>query len=169
MHDGSSFDLFKVRYVPNLIQNLISLEALESTNLVITVVGGALKICLCGLVVMIGTWHNNLYFVQDSRVEGGAEPLLEKLENLLWILPFGIIFMKKALSGLGKHTWFVFCMHYILEKQFGVKYWMIVNQLFGLLDCLGACDCCFFLVVSISLVRSFVLATIGSISLIFDF
>ena len=45
-----------------MIQNLISLEALESTDLVITLVGGALMICLGALVVIIGTWR--LYSVQ---------------------------------------------------------------------------------------------------------
>ena len=43
-------------------------------------------------------------------------------------------FGKKALPGLGKHTWLVFGMHCDLEKQFGVKFWMTINQLFGSLD-----------------------------------
>ena len=123
MHVVFSFNLFDVRYVPDLIQNLISLEALELTDLVITLVCRALKICLGALVVIIGTWR--LYYVQGSVVEGGATIIARKIgelaldtTNWLYIHCLG----EKALQRLGKHTSFVFGMHYLLEKQFGVKF-----------------------------------------------
>ena len=65
------------RYVLNLIHSIILLEALESTSLEITFVGGAIKICLCALVEMTGTWCNNLYFRVQLKVE--YPPLLGRL------------------------------------------------------------------------------------------
>ena len=50
LHDGSSIDLFDVRYVSNLNHMLISVGALEFTGLVITLEDGTLKICLDALV-----------------------------------------------------------------------------------------------------------------------
>ena len=35
---------------------------------------------------------------------------------------------------VGKHTWFVLGIHCVLEKQFGAKFWMTINQLFGSLN-----------------------------------
>ena len=77
MYDGSSFDLFDVQYISDLKQKLISLGALDSTDLEITLIGGALKIYLYALVLMMGTWC--LFAVQGSNVEGGKTTIARKI------------------------------------------------------------------------------------------
>ena len=53
------------------------MEALDSTDLEIPLIGGALKIYLYALVLMMGTW--NLYAVQGSSVEGGKTTIARKI------------------------------------------------------------------------------------------
>ena len=77
MQNGSSFDLFDVQYISDLKQKLISLGALDSTDLEITLIGGALKIYLYALVLMMGNWR--LYAVQGSSVEGGKNTIARKI------------------------------------------------------------------------------------------
>ena len=72
-------DLSDVRYVRDLIQNLISLEALESTDLVITLVGRTLNICLYSLVAAMDTWRNNLQSIQQNIGDGGATTVVRKI------------------------------------------------------------------------------------------
>ncbi|CAL9002404.1 unnamed protein product [Prunus brigantina] len=66
MHDGTIGELSDVRYVPDMKKNLISLGALESKGLKITMEGGVLKAVHGALVVMKGTRRNNLYFLRGS-------------------------------------------------------------------------------------------------------
>lgn len=72
LHDGSVHVLTNVWYVPDLKKNLISLGALDSKGYRITLEGGALKVLNGAMVVMEGTRHNNLYFLQGSTVVGGG-------------------------------------------------------------------------------------------------
>ncbi|CAL8099538.1 unnamed protein product [Prunus armeniaca] len=72
VHDGTVRELSDVRYVPDMKKNLISLGALESKDLKITMEGGVLKVVYETLVVMKGTMRNNLYFLLGSTVIGGA-------------------------------------------------------------------------------------------------
>ena len=71
-HDGSTRVLTDVRYVPNLKKNLISLGALESKGLVVTMRDGILKATSGALVMMKGTRRNNLYYYEGSTVIGTA-------------------------------------------------------------------------------------------------
>ncbi|BBH00104.1 hypothetical protein Prudu_010013 [Prunus dulcis] len=77
MHDGTVRELSDVRYVPDMKKNLISLGALESKGLKITMEGGVLKAVHGALVVMKGTRRNNLYFLQ------GVQLLVEQLSPKL--------------------------------------------------------------------------------------
>lgn len=81
LYDESVFVLSDVRYVPSLKQNLISLGALESTCLVISMQGGALEISSKNQVVMRGTQRNNLYFLEGSKAEGGATTVIGEFES----------------------------------------------------------------------------------------
>ena len=60
----------EVRYVPSLKKNLISLGALESKGLIVTLKYGGLKIMSGSLVVMKNIRRNNLYYYQDSIIIG---------------------------------------------------------------------------------------------------
>ena len=68
--DGSTRVLTDVRYVPSLKKNLISLGALESKGLVVTMRDGILKVTSGALVIMKGIRKNNLYYYQGSTVIG---------------------------------------------------------------------------------------------------
>ena len=64
--------------------------------MIITLVGRALKICLGALVVIVPLKEVQLKVEQPS--------LLEKLGNLLWILPIGgscIVLVKRPCKGYG--------------------------------------------------------------------
>jgi len=69
-HDGSTRILRVVRYVPKLKKKLISLGALESKGLVVTMRDGILKATSRALVMLKGVRKNNLYYYQGSRVVG---------------------------------------------------------------------------------------------------
>jgi len=69
-HDGSTRILRDVRYVPKLKKNLISLGALESEGLVVTMRDGILKATSEALVMLKGMRKNNLYYYQGSTVVG---------------------------------------------------------------------------------------------------
>ncbi|KAJ8899013.1 hypothetical protein K2173_008836 [Erythroxylum novogranatense] len=72
MHDGTVRELSDVRYVPDMKKNLISIGALESKGIKITIEGGILKAVYGALVVMKDTRRNNLYFLQENTVTDGA-------------------------------------------------------------------------------------------------
>ena len=69
-HDGSTRILRDVRYVPKLKKNLISLGALESKGLVVTMRDGILKATSGALMMLKGVRKNNLYYYQGSIVVG---------------------------------------------------------------------------------------------------
>ena len=69
-HDGSTRILRDVRYVPKLKKNLISLGALESKCLVVTMRDGILKATSGALVMLKGVRKNNLYYYQGNTVVG---------------------------------------------------------------------------------------------------
>ncbi|KAK5803675.1 hypothetical protein PVK06_031324 [Gossypium arboreum] len=86
-HDGSIQVLTDVRYVPSLKKNLISLGALESKGLTITLRDGLLKVVAGQLTVMKGTRRNNLYFLNGSTVIGSTSTLMFKL----WLSLIGVL------------------------------------------------------------------------------
>ncbi|CAA0828820.1 Unknown protein, partial [Striga hermonthica] len=68
--DGSTRVLTDVRYVPSLKKNLISLGALESKGLVVTLRDGVMKATSGSLVVMKDIRRNNLYYYEGDTVVG---------------------------------------------------------------------------------------------------
>ncbi|CAL9003833.1 unnamed protein product, partial [Prunus brigantina] len=110
LDSGCTYHMFRelsdVRYVPDMKKNLISLGALESKGLKITMEGGVLKAVHGALVVMKGTRRNNLYFLQGSTVTGGAA-VTEAADadstdtTRLWHMRLGHA-GEKALQGLVK-------------------------------------------------------------------
>ena len=69
-HDGSTRILRDVQYVPKLKKNLISLGALESKGLVVTMRDEILKATSGALVILKGVRKNNLYYYQGSTMVG---------------------------------------------------------------------------------------------------
>ncbi|CAL9022913.1 unnamed protein product, partial [Prunus brigantina] len=146
MHDGTVRELSDVRYVPDMKKNLISLGALESKGLKITMEGGVLKAVHGALVVMKGTRRNNLYFLQGSTVTGGAA-VTEAADadstntTRLWHMRLGHA-GEKALQGLvkqgllkgAKACKLEFCEHCVLGKQTRVKFGTAIHHTKGILD-----------------------------------
>ena len=63
-------ELKEVRYVPQLKRNLISVGALKTSDLVVSIREGVLKMSKGSMVVMKGVRWNNLYFLKGSIVTG---------------------------------------------------------------------------------------------------
>ena len=70
MFDGIVRELKKVRYVPQLKRNLISVGALEMLGLVVSIRDGVLKMTKGSMVVMKNVRQNNLYYLKGSTVTG---------------------------------------------------------------------------------------------------
>ncbi|CAL8995464.1 unnamed protein product, partial [Prunus brigantina] len=146
MHDGTVRELSDVRYVPDMKKNLISLGALESKGLKITMEGGVLKAVHGALVVMKGTRRNNLYFLRGSTILGGAvspKPPTRDSTNTtrLWHMRLGHA-GEKALQGLvkqgllkgAKACKLEFREHCVLGKQTRVKFGIAIHHTKGILD-----------------------------------
>ena len=68
MFDGMIRELKKVRYVPQVKKNLISVGALKALGHAISIRDGVLKITRGSMVVMKGIRCNNLYYLMGSTV-----------------------------------------------------------------------------------------------------
>jgi hypothetical protein len=79
LHDGTVRCLTKVRYVPDLKKNLISLGLLESKGFRIDMHNGILSVLYGAMVLMKVTHRNNLYYLKGSIVVGEIATVVEKL------------------------------------------------------------------------------------------
>ena len=70
IEDGIVRELKKVRYVPQLKRNLISVGAWEALGLVVSIRDGILKITKGTMVVMKGVRQENLYYLKGSTTIG---------------------------------------------------------------------------------------------------
>ena len=62
-----------MRYIPQLKRNLISVGALETLGLVVSIRDGVLKMTKGSMVVMQGVRWKNLYYMKGSAVTGRVE------------------------------------------------------------------------------------------------
>ncbi|KAG8480138.1 hypothetical protein CXB51_024910 [Gossypium anomalum] len=104
-HDSSIQVLTYVRYILNLKKNPISLGALESKGLTITLRDELLKVLVGELTVMKGTRRNNLYYLNESIVIGSTLTVSTKDTDSeatrLWHIRLGHA-GEKALQTLAK-------------------------------------------------------------------
>ena len=68
MFDGMVRKLKEVRYVPQLKRNLISVIALKTLGLVVSIRDGVLKMIKDSMVVMKDVRRNNLYYLKGSTI-----------------------------------------------------------------------------------------------------
>jgi len=68
MFDGMVRKLKEVRYVLQLKRNLISVGALKTLSLEVSIRDGVLKMTKGSMVVMKGVRRNNLYYLKGSTV-----------------------------------------------------------------------------------------------------
>ena len=70
MFDGMVRELKKVKYVPQLKKNLISVGILEALSVKISGGDGVLKMLRGSMVAMKGIQRNNLYYLKGNTVTG---------------------------------------------------------------------------------------------------
>jgi len=74
--EGIVRELTEVRYVPQLKRNLISVGALETLGLVVSILNDVLKMTKGSTVVMKGVRRNDLYNLKGSTVTGQVETFI---------------------------------------------------------------------------------------------
>jgi len=73
MFDKIVRELKEVRFVPQFKRNLISVGALKTLGLVVSIRDGVLKMTQGSTVVMKDVRWNNLYYLKGSTVTGQVE------------------------------------------------------------------------------------------------
>ena len=76
MFDGMIRELKEVWYVPQLKRNLISIRALETLGLVVSIKEGVLKMTK-GSVVLKAVRRNNLYYLKGSTITGQVATFID--------------------------------------------------------------------------------------------
>ena len=91
MFDGMIRELKEVRYVPQLKRNLISVGALETLGLVVSIKEGVLKMTKGSMVVLKAVRRNNLYYLNGSTVTRQVAAFTDSDEDStrLWHMRLG--------------------------------------------------------------------------------
>ncbi|CAL8990666.1 unnamed protein product, partial [Prunus brigantina] len=122
MHDGTVRELSDVRYVPDMKKNLISLGALESKGLKITMEGGGSTVIGGAAVTEAADadstdttrlWHMRLGHAGEKALQG---------------------LVKQGLLKGAKVCKLEFCEHCVLGKQTRVKFGTAIHHTKGILD-----------------------------------
>ena len=89
--DGMVRELKEVRYVPQLKRNLISVGALESLGLVVSIKEGVLRMTKGSMGVLKADRRNNIYYLKGSTVTGqvAASTSSEEDSTRLWHMRLG--------------------------------------------------------------------------------
>ena len=124
--DGVVRDLTDMRYVLQMKKNIISVEAVESNGLKVTLENGILKVTKGSLVVMKGIRDRNLYYLKGSTVTSflTASVVLDVDTTQLWHMRLGCA-GEKSMQALAKQDLLKgaetcklkFCKHYVLGKR----------------------------------------------------
>jgi len=103
MFDRMIRELKKVRYIPQLKRNLISVGALKTLGLDVSIKDGVLKATKSSMVVLKGVRQNNLYYLKGSTVTGqmATSTDLDDDSTRLWHMSLGHI-GEKSLQSLAK-------------------------------------------------------------------
>jgi len=67
MYDETMRELMKLRYIPRMMKNLISVGVLEAESLIGTLGEGILKMSSSSLVVLKGIRRNNVYYLMGRE------------------------------------------------------------------------------------------------------
>jgi len=90
MFYGMIRELKKVRYVPQLKINLISVGALKTLGLEVSIKDEILKMTKGSLVVLKGIRRNNLYYLKGSTVTGQVAASTDSDDSIrLWHMRLG--------------------------------------------------------------------------------
>ena len=131
MFDGMVRELKEVRYVPQLKRNLISVGALESLGLGVSIKEGVLKMTKGSMVVLKADRRNNLYYLKGSTVTGQVAASTSQKEDSirLWHMRLGHAgekamqtLVKKGLLKGAETCKLDLCEHCIIGKKTKVKF-----------------------------------------------
>ena len=145
MFDEMVRKLKKVRYVPQVRKNLITVGALEVLGHTISVRDGVLKITRGSMVVMKGVRRNNLYYLMGSTITGRMATSISSDGDCtkVWHMRLGQTGEKslQAQAKKGSLEGASICNmelggHDILEKKTKVKFGTTILRSNGLLDCI---------------------------------
>ena len=91
MFDGMIRELKKVRYIPQLKRNLISVGALKILGLKVSIKDEILKMTKGSMVVLKGVHQNNLYYLKGSTVTGQVATFTDTDDDStkLWLMRLG--------------------------------------------------------------------------------
>ncbi|KAL5554210.1 hypothetical protein UlMin_041611 [Ulmus minor] len=143
MFDGQIKTLSKVRHIPDLKRNLISLSTLDEARYSFRGIDGILKVSKGIMTVMKGQKRNGLYSLVGSTITGtsavGSQP--EQDKTRLWHMRLGHV-SERGLKELSNQSLLCgdsvgkleFCEHCIVGKQSRLKFNTGLHTLSGTLD-----------------------------------
>jgi len=143
MFDGMVQELKEVRYVPQLKRNLISVGALITLGLEVSIRDHILKMIKGSMVVLKDVCRNNLYYLIDSTVIGHVATFIDSDNDStrLWHMRLGHT-GEKSLQALAKQGLLKgvrtcklkFCEYCIIGKKIKVKFGTTTHYTKGILD-----------------------------------
>ena len=143
-HNGVVRTLSKVRFIPDLKRNLISLGTLESLGCRYSAEGGVLKVSKGALVLMKANRVGSLYILQGSVVTGSAAVSSSMPDNdvtKLWHMRLGHmsekgmhLLSKQGILGNQGIDKLEFCEHCVFGKQKRVSFSTATHRTKGILD-----------------------------------
>jgi len=89
MFDGMIRELKEVRYIPQLKRNLISVGALETLGIEVSIEDEVLKMTKGSMVVLKGVCRNNLYYLKGSTVTGQVAASTDDDSTRVWHMRLG--------------------------------------------------------------------------------
>jgi len=136
-------ELKEVRYVPQLKRNLISVCALETLGLEVSINDEIVKMIKGSMVVLKGVRRNNLYYLKGSTVTGQVATSTDTYDDStrLWYMRLGYtgeiflqVFAKQGLLKGARTFKLDFCEHCVIRKKSKVKFSTTTYYTEGILD-----------------------------------
>ena len=143
MFDGMVRDLTEVRYVPQMEKNIMSVGAVESKKLKMTLENGVLKVMKGSMVVMKGLRDKNLYYLKGSTVTSALVAAVDFDEDAtrLWHMRLDHT-GEKSMQALAKQSLLKgaktckleFCEYCVFSKKTKRKFGTVIHHTNGILD-----------------------------------
>ncbi|KAI5659494.1 hypothetical protein M9H77_28287 [Catharanthus roseus] len=127
MHDGVSRKLTKVRYVPDLRQNLSSLSYLDSLGLSFKSKNGILRVCKGNLVMLKGFEKETLYILLGKTICNSTALILKTVPERTIVKGLYHLQKQNLLCG-DKIDSLDFCDHCVLGKQHKISFSTITHK-----------------------------------------
>jgi len=143
MFDSMVWDLIKVRYSPQMKKNIISVGAMESKRLKVTLENGVFNVMKGSMVVMKGVRDSNLYYLKGSTVTGALAAAVDSDEDATRLRHIRLdqageksmqALAKQGLLKGAKTYKLKFCEHSVLGKKTNVKFGITIHYTKGILD-----------------------------------